>query len=308
MAELSLNSLDRKITANIYTHPSSHPASMITEDTTHRWFTDAERTKLTAITSGAETNQNTFSNVKVGSNVISADSKTDTLELVAGNNVTLSANTSTQTVTINATATQYTHPSSHPGSMITEDATHRWLTDTYISNWNAKANGTHNHEGTDITTAVANATNSVNANNADTLDGFHATSFMRSDISATNTGSITTFQSNNGQTIIGSDGSGSIEIGKVGRTEAGTPFIDFHSSVGSQDFDVRLVASGGTTTTIGQGILNIIGSQLQFNGNTVWHKNNMGNGSGLDADTVDGKHANQIASTDDILLISMMLN
>ena len=31
--------------ANNYTHPSSHPASMITEDTSHRFVTDAEKTK-----------------------------------------------------------------------------------------------------------------------------------------------------------------------------------------------------------------------------------------------------------------------
>lgn len=30
--------------ANAYTHPSSHPASMITEDSTHRFATDAEKT------------------------------------------------------------------------------------------------------------------------------------------------------------------------------------------------------------------------------------------------------------------------
>ena len=36
-------------------------------------------------------------------------------------------------------ANNYTHPSSHPGSMITEDSTHRFATDAEKSAWNAKA-------------------------------------------------------------------------------------------------------------------------------------------------------------------------
>lgn len=34
--------------ANNYTHPANHPATMITEDATHRFMTDAERTKWNA--------------------------------------------------------------------------------------------------------------------------------------------------------------------------------------------------------------------------------------------------------------------
>ena len=33
----------------MYTHPSTHPATMITEDTNHRFMTDAERTKLQSL-------------------------------------------------------------------------------------------------------------------------------------------------------------------------------------------------------------------------------------------------------------------
>jgi hypothetical protein len=39
-----------------YTHPSSHPATMITEDAAHRFLTDTERTKLSGIQSGATAN------------------------------------------------------------------------------------------------------------------------------------------------------------------------------------------------------------------------------------------------------------
>lgn len=47
-----------------------------------------------------EANQNAFSNVKVGSTTIAADSKTDTLELAAGSNVTLTPDATNDKVTI----------------------------------------------------------------------------------------------------------------------------------------------------------------------------------------------------------------
>lgn len=59
----------------------------------------------------AEANQNAFSNVAIGSSTIAADSKTDTLTLVAGNNVTLTPDTANDKITIAAADTVYTHPS-----------------------------------------------------------------------------------------------------------------------------------------------------------------------------------------------------
>lgn len=63
-------------------------------------YTTTEKNKLAGIASGAEVNQNAFSNVKVGSDTISADSKTDTLELVAGTNISLTPDTTNDKVTI----------------------------------------------------------------------------------------------------------------------------------------------------------------------------------------------------------------
>lgn len=68
----------------------------------------ADKTKLNGIAAGAEVNQNAFSNVKVGSTTVAADSKTDTLTLVAGANVTLTADATNDKVTIAATDTKYT--------------------------------------------------------------------------------------------------------------------------------------------------------------------------------------------------------
>ena len=60
------------------------------------------------VADGAEVNQNAFSNVKVGSTTVAADAKTDTLELVAGSNVTLTPDATNDKVTIAATNTTYT--------------------------------------------------------------------------------------------------------------------------------------------------------------------------------------------------------
>ncbi|WP_240326837.1 tail fiber protein [Aeribacillus pallidus] len=77
----------------------------------------SDKAKLDGIAPGAEVNQNAFSNVKVGVTTIAADSKTDTLELVAGNAVTLTPDATNDKVTIavpNAT-------SSNPGAMSAGD-------------------------------------------------------------------------------------------------------------------------------------------------------------------------------------------
>ncbi len=84
-------------------------ASDLVDDTnqTHKFMTSAEKTKLSGIATGAEVNQNAFSNVKVGSTTVAADTKTDTLELVAGSNVTLTPDATNDKVTIAATDTTY---------------------------------------------------------------------------------------------------------------------------------------------------------------------------------------------------------
>lgn len=60
--------------------------------------------------SNAEKNQNAFSNVKVGDTTVAADTTTDTLTLVAGNNVTITPDATNDKITIAATDTVYTHP------------------------------------------------------------------------------------------------------------------------------------------------------------------------------------------------------
>lgn len=66
----------------------------------------SDKNKLDGIASGAEVNQNAFSNITVGSTTISADSKTDTLTLVAGSNVTITPDATNDKITIAATDTK----------------------------------------------------------------------------------------------------------------------------------------------------------------------------------------------------------
>lgn len=67
---------------------------------------------------GAEANQNAFSNIKVGSTTIAADTKTDTFELTAGSNITLTPDTTNDKITIAATDTKNTAGSTNTDSKI----------------------------------------------------------------------------------------------------------------------------------------------------------------------------------------------
>lgn len=75
-------------------------------------FTNALKSKLDAIEAGAEVNQNAFSTVSVGTGEsavsVAAGAKTDTVNVVAGDNVTLTADASAKKITIAAKDTTYT--------------------------------------------------------------------------------------------------------------------------------------------------------------------------------------------------------
>lgn len=75
-------------------------ADSISDGTNKVVMTAAERTKLSDVAAGAEVNQNAVANVKVGSTTITASAKTDTVELVAGEGITLTASTSNKSVTV----------------------------------------------------------------------------------------------------------------------------------------------------------------------------------------------------------------
>lgn len=84
-------------------------------------FTNADQTKLNGIASGAEVNQNAFSNVAVGGTTIAAETKTDTLSVIAGANVTLTPDAASDSLTIAATDTTYDPATTSADGLMTSD-------------------------------------------------------------------------------------------------------------------------------------------------------------------------------------------
>ena len=84
-----------------------------TTGATNGLMTAADKQKLNGIASGAEVNQNAFSNVKVGSISVAADTKTDTLEIVAGGATTITADSTNDKITISSTDKSVTAAANH---------------------------------------------------------------------------------------------------------------------------------------------------------------------------------------------------
>ena len=88
-------------------------AADITQDTTHRFVTDTEKTTWNGKASTAVATQS-------ANGLMSASDKKKLDGVAAG-------------------ANNYQHPATHPASVIVQDSTHRFVTDTEKSSWNNKA-------------------------------------------------------------------------------------------------------------------------------------------------------------------------
>ena len=132
----------------------------LAQGTTNLYLTSAERTKLTGIATGAEVNQNAFSNVAVsGQTTVAADAKTDTLTLVAGTGVTLTTDAGADSITITNSATganAFGNVAVAGQTTVAADTTNDTLT---------IAAGTGISLTTDATTDTLTITNSVTAPN-----------------------------------------------------------------------------------------------------------------------------------------------
>lgn len=93
-------------TSDLTTHTGNTTVHITSTERTN-WNAAKTHADSAHAPSNAEVNQNAFSNVKVGSTTVAADSKTDTLELVAGTNVTLTPDATNDKVTITAKDTTY---------------------------------------------------------------------------------------------------------------------------------------------------------------------------------------------------------
>ena len=99
MANLTQLELPNGETYNLQDTISGYVATDATTSA-HGLMSASDKTKLNGIATGAEVNQNAFSNVKVGTTTVAADAKTDTLELVGGANITLTPDATNDKITI----------------------------------------------------------------------------------------------------------------------------------------------------------------------------------------------------------------
>lgn len=107
-----------------YYSPTTHTHAAATTSS-NGLMSNTDKAKLDGIYSGAEVNQYAFSNVSVGGTTVAADSKTDTLELVAGTNISLTPDTTNDRVTIavsgtvsNADTVDSKHASDFPQNLV----------------------------------------------------------------------------------------------------------------------------------------------------------------------------------------------
>ena len=123
-AERYTNQEVANITVPTKTSELTNDSGFITTDTTYT-FANGTGGKFTVTPSGrtaqtisvgveshehtAYENQNAFSNIKVGTTTVAADAPTDTLELAAGSNITITPDTTNDKITISATNTNTAH-------------------------------------------------------------------------------------------------------------------------------------------------------------------------------------------------------
>jgi len=164
-----------EVGANKYVHPSSHTANIIIEDASHRFvsdteksnwnnkvdkvfgkqlssnnYTDVEKTKLALIESGANKYVHPSNH---SASIISQDAThrfvsdseksnwNNKVDKVSGKQLSTKDFTSSYKSKLDGIATganKYVHPVNHSASTITQDAAHRFVSDTDKNSWNNK--------------------------------------------------------------------------------------------------------------------------------------------------------------------------
>ena len=139
--------------ANAYTHPATHPASMITETSEKRFVSDTEKASwnakatesfVTEAIANAQLNGGQGGSVDLSGYVTTTALNTalnEKVDKVSGKSLSTNDYTNaekTKLAGIEANANNYTHPSSHPASIITETSEKRFVTDNEKATWNNK--------------------------------------------------------------------------------------------------------------------------------------------------------------------------
>lgn len=195
------------------THTSNTTVHITSTERTN-WGTAYTHSQAAHAPSNAEKNQNAFSNVKVGSTTVAADTTTDTIEFV-GSNVTITPDATNDKVTFsvadgttsakgvvqltNSTNSTSTTTAATPNSV---KSAYDLATQAKTAAENAqttadgKANATHNHTVANITDLTATATelnymDGVTSNVQTQLDGKSATGHGHNDATTSAAGFMT---------------------------------------------------------------------------------------------------------------------
>lgn len=139
--------------ANAYTHPATHPASMITETSEKRFVSDTEKASwnakatesfVTEAIANAQLNGGQGGSVDLSGYVTTTALNTalnEKVDKVSGKSLSTNDYTNaekTKLAGIEANANNYSHPSSHPASIITETSEKRFVSDNEKATWNNK--------------------------------------------------------------------------------------------------------------------------------------------------------------------------
>lgn len=144
VANLNADQLDGNDASAFAEASHDHTASEVTEDTTHRFITDTERTNWGT----AYTNNHSHSNKTTLDSITAAYTTAEQTKLsgIATGATAVASHATNGHISINSTdTTVYTHPANHTASVITQDSSNRFVTDTQISNWGTAYTNNHTH-------------------------------------------------------------------------------------------------------------------------------------------------------------------
>ena len=130
---------------------------------------------------------------------------------------------------------------------------------------------------------------------ADTVDGLHASSFLRSDTNDSYTGILTGGELAQGQHPVHTGYYGIWNTQAYSENSQNYMIINAGGDTFITGNDAVYIRGGDNSAT---NELKVTTSGSTIGGNTVWHAGNDGSGSGLDADTVDGIQASSFLRSD----------
>lgn len=205
-----------------YFSPEGHAHSAAT-GSTNGFMLNTDKTKLDSIEPGAEVNKNAFGSIQVGDTTIQADSKEDTLEIVAGANIAVTPDAANDRLSI----------------AVTGKVTSAAAADTAATLQNARTIG--------ISGAITGTATSFNGGSNITIP------VVALDVGAATAGILTAARGGTGAGnitgLIKGNGSGAMTAAVAGADYAAANHA--HTKANISDFPASLPASGGNADTVG---------------------------------------------------------